>query len=460
MESPAIELNTLSYPSSGANTPGLSSTRSNSPTRTLFKHDAPEDAATLPPVDKGLGAWLFVLNAWFLETFIWGASFSYGITQVSIGSVGTIALAIQYMATLFLCQVFRRYPDKVKIMLWAATLASVLGFLLSAFATQVWHLILLQGVVCGSAGAVLYTPVLLWMSEWFHLKRGTVSGIIFSGTGVGGAVLPIFFNTMLQKYGFRWTFITWALIVGVVFTGCVATIKPRLPMAKPNKGERGPFFPLDATFLRHPIVIVMTLTTFLSSLSFFPVSLYLSTYVEGLGTVTDATYVLVVFNSVATAGQVITGIISDRFPPWMITATLGLASSTIALTAWGTAKTVSQTFGLAVLFGAFSGICSTWTACARDVTGTNVQGSTLIISMFGVARGTASIVGPIIASKLFDERAVHDASGWAAFGFRKIIIFVGCLAFASGVSGGALACFKGPNRKPRQSSFGLAGGRR
>ncbi|KAK4048911.1 hypothetical protein OIV83_004467 [Microbotryomycetes sp. JL201] len=345
-------------------------------------------------------------------------------------------------------------------MLWVSTGASVAGFLLSAFATKVWHLILLQGVVCGSAGAILYTPVLLWMQEWFMQKRGTASGVIFSGTGIGGAVLPLFFNHMLQTYGFRYTFIAWAGICLIVFSGCVATLKPRLPVIKPKKGERGAFLPLDASFLRHPAVVVMTLTTLLSSLAFFPVSLYLPVYVESLGTAQDATLVLTVFNSIATLGQVLTGVIADRLPPSLITATLGFTSSLIALLAWGFARSVKETYAMAVLFGLFSGICSVWTACARDVTGTNVQASTLIVALFGVARGTASIVGPIIASKLFDEQRVHDDSGWAPHGFRRVVIFVGSLAFGSAVSGALLACFRGPSGpKVRTSSFSLTGRR-
>lgn len=51
---------------------------------------------------------------------------------------------------------------------------------------QVWQLIVLQGVICGTAGAILYAPVLVWMTQWFHERRGLAGGIIWSGTGIGG----------------------------------------------------------------------------------------------------------------------------------------------------------------------------------------------------------------------------------------------------------------------------------
>lgn len=53
--------------------------------------------------------------------------------------------------------------------------------LAASWATKVWQLIVLQGVLCGLSGAVLYTPVLLWLNGWFHMKRGLATGIIFSG---------------------------------------------------------------------------------------------------------------------------------------------------------------------------------------------------------------------------------------------------------------------------------------
>jgi hypothetical protein len=35
------------------------------------------DVESLPPVDKGKGAWGFAASAFVLETFIWGFSYSY-----------------------------------------------------------------------------------------------------------------------------------------------------------------------------------------------------------------------------------------------------------------------------------------------------------------------------------------------------------------------------------------------
>lgn len=76
---------------------------------------------------------------------------------------------------------FRRYPDWVRFSLWASVLVNCLSMLVASWATKVWHLIILQGLLCGLSGSVLYTPVLLWLNGWFHLKRGIATGLVFSG---------------------------------------------------------------------------------------------------------------------------------------------------------------------------------------------------------------------------------------------------------------------------------------
>lgn len=65
-------------------TPSLSPSRTSS-----FKRIHPGEyvaelgARELPQVDRGWHAWLFLVNAFVLETMIWGYSFTFGIVQVS-----------------------------------------------------------------------------------------------------------------------------------------------------------------------------------------------------------------------------------------------------------------------------------------------------------------------------------------------------------------------------------------
>ena len=58
----------------------------------------------------------------------------------------------------------QRYPQYTKPMMIVALAMCVGALALSSFATQVWHLIALQGVVYGLAGGALYMPIIRWVS--------------------------------------------------------------------------------------------------------------------------------------------------------------------------------------------------------------------------------------------------------------------------------------------------------
>lgn len=59
----------------------------------------------------------------------------------------------------------------------------------------------------------------------------------------------------------------------------------------------------------------------------------------------------------------------------------------------------------------------------------------LIFGTFAMSRGIASIVGPILATQLFDPMTTVDFTGWGHFGFDRVILFVGVTSFISGVGG-------------------------
>lgn len=62
---------------------------------------------------------------------------------------------------------------------------------------------------------VAYYPMIGYLNEWFVRRRGLASGIMFAGDGVAGPVLPIIFEALLRKLGFRTTLRIWAgLMVG------------------------------------------------------------------------------------------------------------------------------------------------------------------------------------------------------------------------------------------------------
>src|ERR1700761_4993274 len=78
-----------------------------------------------------------------------------------------------------------------------------LALALSSFASTVEHLIVTQGVFYAIGGSICYGPCILYLDEWFIKRKGFAYGIMWSGTGLAGVVLPLVSEYLLTTYGVK-----------------------------------------------------------------------------------------------------------------------------------------------------------------------------------------------------------------------------------------------------------------
>ncbi|KAJ3876965.1 MFS general substrate transporter [Lentinula edodes] len=397
----------------------------------------------LPPVDEGFKAWLFCASACALETFIWGWNNSYGIFQefysthtpfqssslVSISAIGTASLAIQYIEIIAVIAVCQRFPEKVKPAMWIALLICVTTLIISSFASRVWQLILLQGIIFGLAAGVLYAPIIMWLSEWFVRRRGLAGGIIFGGAGVGGFVFPLAIGACLDNIGFRWTMRIWAVILGLSCSLALFGSNPRVPVQRLGTNRPKSLWPAGMT---DPKALDKLATNIFQALGFFPVSIFISTYTSALTTVTlSPTVVLALFNASSVVCYILFGRICDSYPYATVILCSGLGSALGAFFLWGFATNLGLVFAFALVFGGLSGgFPGIWPAAATEIAGSRDEHTSLAFGAFGVAKGIAAIVGPIIAASLHDKNK-YGLAKYGAYGFLKVEIFVGVMAITT-----------------------------
>lgn len=60
-----------------------------------------------------------------------------------------------------------------------------IGFVLSGFATELWHLFITYGLIAGFGSGLAFTGNLNNIMKFFPDKRGLASGIVLSGVGIG-----------------------------------------------------------------------------------------------------------------------------------------------------------------------------------------------------------------------------------------------------------------------------------
>ncbi|VDB83131.1 unnamed protein product [Peniophora sp. CBMAI 1063] len=420
-----------------------------------------EDAVALPPVDGGIQAWTFVFCAFILEMLVWGFPFSYGVFQEwylsspdspfrgasesAINAIGTITIGLQYIDGMLVMFFVQKYPRWTKPMMIASLVLCVGALMLSSFATQVWHLIALQGVVYGIAGGSLYMPVVGWLNEWFVTRRSFACGFIFGGGGLGGAGFPLLANALLQRLGFRWTLRIMAALIGALGGLALIGAKARLPAAR-----RAAPAPLSLSFLRSPVFIFVAITVFVQGLSYWPVSLYIPSYAASLGfSSLNGTLALAAFNLATVAGQVLFGLYCDKGSYTTVMIGSSVLSAAFAFVLWGFAHSLAPFYLFSILFGSISGgFSSIFPPASTEIF--NAQ-PTAPFMIFGCAKGLAAIAGPFVAAALHPKSALEDhsagAGGWSGYGFTAITIFVGSGMVASAALSGTVLAFRKKNMK-------------
>ncbi|CAK7567120.1 MAG: hypothetical protein SEPTF4163_005082 [Sporothrix epigloea] len=254
------------------------------------------------------------------------------------------------------------------------TLAGVtlmgLGFLLASFATQVWHLLLTQGLLYGLGSSMLYFPLLGPAPEYFSRHRATALGLILSGGGIGSLVLSPVVRALLSAVGGRWTLrilaglyvaigapVAWA-VPPSRFTVSVAPRHTQNPEADADGGnESGRHSAtvtdgivarrrthISTTLLTTPAFLMSVATAFCQSAGAQLPLTFIPSYsvALGLSAGTGAT-LLAVANVVNAVARVATGYAGDRFGRLNVLA-VSLAVAAIAVGAlWGmSVKTASD----------------------------------------------------------------------------------------------------------------------
>ncbi|KAH7322170.1 major facilitator superfamily domain-containing protein [Rhizoctonia solani] len=396
------------------------------------RSSSPEhEGLTLPPVDKGFAAWSFVVAAFVLETLVWGFGFTYGVFQeyflhhrtfgdaseAAIGAVGTVALAIEYFEVLIVILIAQQWPHRVS------------------------HLILLQGILFGIGGGGLYAPVIIYLSEWFVVRRGLAGAIIFGGSGAGGACFPIAVNYLLTNLGFRWTLRIWAAFMLVFGALALAFTRPRLPVVRPQNPEGLNLWTRLKRqhwgFLKSPLFIFMIATIFIQALAYFPVSLYMTVYTTSLGlSALHGTLVLSVFNLSSIIGQIIFGHICDIAPYQYVVIASGAGAALSAYLLWGFAHSLWLIFLFVVVFGSLSGgLGSVWPAASVDIAGSEQSAVSNVFGILAMSKGIAAVIGPLIAAELYHPEQSTMKSTYSGYGFRDVTLFVGSMMVATAAGG-------------------------
>ncbi|KAI1402545.1 MFS general substrate transporter [Hypoxylon fuscum] len=427
-----------------------------SPTRDSRQDDSqPEEGIqefSLPPVDGGKDAWLFLAACWAIEALVWGFPFAFGVFQdyysthepfagsPNVAVIGTCSMGIMYLTApliMGLCRLFGRWARWTSVV---GLFIMCLSLAMSSFSTTVVHLIATQGILYAIGGGIAYCPCILYMDEWFVRRKGLAYGIMWSGTGIAGVVLPLLLEWLLHTIGFRTTLRLWSGLLFALTIPLAFFVKPRLPYSATSH-----FKPFNLQMFMMPTFWLYQLGNVVQATGFFLPGIYLPTYARsafGAASYSSATTILLV-NVASVFGCVAMGWFIDRFHVTTCILLSTIGATVGALVIWGLSSSLPLLYFFCVVYGLFAGsYSSTWPGVMTEVirkgeaTGRGYVDPSMVFGWLAAGRGIGNVIsGPLSENLVQGLSWKGDTAAYGyGSGYGSLIVFTGVTALLGGGS--------------------------
>ncbi|MBU3956261.1 OFA family MFS transporter [bacterium] len=253
-----------------------------------------------------------------------------------------------------------------------------LGYFLSGFATSLFYLCAVYGVIGGIGTGFAYVTPVATVVKWFPHKKGLMGGIVVFGFGAGAFILSPAVRRIISAYNWQTSFISlgiFFMIAGLIVAQfLVLPPADRVIENAPGKTIRAPLAEMSPTEALKTPVFWMAWTAWLLALIVgLGLMAHIVAYATEIGVAAMAAAfllsIIAVFNG---AGRILMGGLSDK-----IGRTRSLAGACF------------------IMAGVSAGL---------TVVGANVAALYLLGSIFGLCFGTWLILYPVIASELFGTK--------------------------------------------------------
>ncbi|QRW08119.1 major facilitator superfamily transporter [Ceratobasidium sp. AG-Ba] len=262
--------------------------------------------------------------------------------------------------------------------------------------------------------------------EWFDKKRGLANGIIYSGTYLGGVVVPFVVEILLNKFGLKPTFISLAIGYAILIASVLPFVKGRLPasvIAAPSKA--------DWSFLRNPKFIILVAGNLLQGIGNFIPTLWLPTFATDLNlNVTAGTLTVVLMNS-----SIVLGHFADKYDLRIIMLVSILGSSLSVFLLWGLASTLPPLLVFALIYGflaaPFSSLWPKFCSVVSNEPHLTVRLMGIFVGSRGIGNILAGPVSTVLLRTSFSGSRNDPNYGYQLNNYGPLIIFTGATILAS-----------------------------
>ena len=356
----------------------------------------------------------------FLVTFV--EVFGWSRAQVSIAySVGQFVSG--FSSPLVGWLVDRLGPRRLIVI---GGVLLTLGLIASSFATELWHMVLLYGIVmtlgANCLGLVVFVPLL---SKYFVRNRGMAVSVVQSANGFARAFSAPLTTTMIHELGWRGAYLWQGLFMGAVLVPLLALFRGTGETAAFRRGASDEGWTVrQAMRTRH--FWLLTAVYMFTGLGSFLVALHQLAFAVDIGfDKFYAAWVLGMGAFLSLPGVIITGTISDYIGR-ELSAVVTYGTSILGV-ACGLLITAPDQHALLWAHSCLFGL--TWGARGPAITAKTADlfpGPNLgaILGVITVGTGIGSAGGSWLAGFVFDMTGSYRVAFWLS------IFFYVCGSFA------------------------------
>ncbi|CAL1698359.1 unnamed protein product [Somion occarium] len=252
------------------------------------------------------------LGAWGVFQDYYSEHTLAGTSETVLSLLGSMPGLIMTIFSVVTGKLGDRYGYKPFLAVGAVFwVASMVG---TAFSTKLWHFFITQGILQGTACALVFPLIVALPGQWFLKRRAFAIGIIVAGSSLGGAIGSLILRAMLSALGLRRAMAIYACIDATMLSIAFLLIKERhLPSLPGSVSKKIVWF--DRTFLVDPVFWSLGICLLLCIFGYLPPIFYLATFTKAkVPNVTQLNSALpvTILNLSAAVGRTIIGFIADR----------------------------------------------------------------------------------------------------------------------------------------------------
>ncbi|KAK5634760.1 hypothetical protein RRF57_010474 [Xylaria bambusicola] len=290
---------------------------------------------------------------------------TYQTTDLGYAFIGGLSLSVALLVSPLATFLVGWGKCGTRPTIWLGVIFETLAFIGSSFASELWHIILAQGVSFGIGLGLMFVASAPVSSQWFYKKRSYAQGWTAAGSGFGGLVYSLATNAMIESIGLAWTFRTLAIICFVVNGVATFFIRDR------NHAVGSVHVAFNWALFKRPPFIMFELWMTFSLIGYIILVFSIVAYCQVVGlSASQASLVGALFNLAQGIGRPAVGLSSDSLGRFNVAQLATLWCGLLCLFVWMFgARTYAGCIVFALLSGAVAG--TMWAAftpiCAEVV---------------------------------------------------------------------------------------------